>query len=266
MANEKYRLCKDGHRNPLVAKYCKYCGEPLEQNGPLVDDKVCSECGLPHKYAGWLEEKILWLEREIGRINENLESLVEKSKTKPKDSEKTASKVEESDPKPESKPVNLENLVIACVGRYNEAVEDDLKRQKFDKTYVPTKVAISNSEEIRKGESMNLNFMPELGIYAKGDFFIIALDGKFFLFPEFELDDSHYYNIKACFDLEKDEEAFSKKAIIKELKKPALCEILKTDNRRFLSKGADNLRLVSKGVAIIKTWPTPRVPKTRKRK
>ena len=257
MADKEYRLCKDGHRNPLAAKYCKYCGEPLEPIGPGVDDGVCSKCGLPHKYAGWLEEKILWLEREIGRINENLETLLlEKSKTKPKDPEKTASKVEESDPKPEPKPVNLENLVIACVRRYNEAITDDEKRQQFDKTYAPTKVAITNSEEIRKGESMNLNFMPEFGIYAKGDFFITELDGKFFLFPEFELDDSHYYNIKACFDLEKDAEAFSKKAIIKGLKKPAPCEKLKTNNWRLLSKG----------VAVIKIWPTPRVMRTGKKK
>jgi hypothetical protein len=248
MEDKNYRLCRKGHKNLLVAKYCKYDGEPLEVTPPPDDDEeepgICPQCGMPYKFA-------LWLKKEISNINANLQKLLQRLSTPVPGSDEEDRDVvphEEVPPAQASTPVGIEEQTQPIVQHYNKALSSDKeKRKSFLQKYKPIRVSIIYSDQIKTGAYVDPNFMPEFERNPKGDFLMTEIGKSFFLYPNFDLNQSHYWSIVICFDLEKSETPSTRKGIIQELKKPGECKKLT----------AEQWKLQKKGIVVMKTWPPP---------
>jgi hypothetical protein len=166
----------------------------------------------------------------------------------PEQKEKDLRKEEFEREERERKPPTRGEMIGLSAQRYNEALSSNKeKRDKFLEMYEHIKVGIVESEEVQKGEYMAWDFMPTLKENPQGDFYLIKITDEhdkhnviaILLYPNFYLDRYHWYNVKACFDLdtESNEVISQQKFMIQEVKKPALCEKESTGIWRLKQKG-----------------------------
>lgn len=184
-----------------------------------------------------VEEKNRKLRKDLGRLAEQVNAMTRQTNEGHATSRRA--------PRPEptetrraagSSPSSKEDIVRS----YNKVVEKELDQRKFEKTYSPSRIGVSNARErFEKADAE-----PRIEEMSKGKYWLIALGSKHFVVPrpsgvikEGDRREGAFHRLFECGQLSR-----KKQYTVQQLQRPAIVQSAGDGSWRVKKKGQLRLR------------------------